>query len=286
MMIRAYIPMTAAALLLLGPQSSWAEQGPGMMIEIDPKKAPEKSEPPKAPESAPPAKGAPSAEAPQSPSVQDAPQDQAEKDQADGDKGTDEEDVEAPGLREQYRSARQGYQGDPGLLGLNFPQNPKEAKTVVKRLFAALAKMEDAALAEKVTAAIERIWRLPGGDTVNLLLERASLAANQNNPDVALKLLDAAVDLAPDFAEAWSRRAFVHYMKGDTERALGDLRRTLALEPKHFRALQGLAKILEEQGQKKGALKAMEELHKLVPTTPGAQTVINNLKKEVEGQGI
>jgi tetratricopeptide (TPR) repeat protein len=135
-------------------------------------------------------------------------------------------------------------------------------------------------------ATIERIWRLPGGDTVNLLIDRAAEAANKNDPELALKLLDAAVDLAPDYPEAWNRRAFVHYMKGDTTRALGDLRRTLALEPNHFRALEGLAKILEETGQKKGALKALEELVKINPNTNGAKTAIENLKKDVEGQGI
>lgn len=191
-----------------------------------------------------------------------------------------------PGLRERYRSARKGYQGDPGLMGLNFPRNPKEANEVVGKLLTELGKMEDPLLAEKVISAIERIWRMPGGDTVNLLIDRASDAANKNNTDLALKLLDAAVDLAPDYPEAWSRRAFVHYLKGDTERALGDLRRTLALEPNHFKALDGLSRMLLEQGQKKGALKALEQLYKLNPNMPGAKTAIDNLKKDVEGQGI
>lgn len=192
----------------------------------------------------------------------------------------------APGLRERYRAARKGNQGDPGLMGLNFPQTPEEADTVLGKLYAALATMEDEALALKVTVTIEKIWRLPGGDTVNLIVDRAINAANSNNTDLALKLLDSAVDLAPDFAEAWSRRAFVYYMKGDTERAVGDLRRTLALEPNHFKALEGLAKIMQEAGQKKGALKALEELHKINPHAPGAKTAIEILKKEVEGQGI
>ena len=39
------------------------------------------------------------------------------------------------------------------------------------------------------------------------------------------------VDLAPDYTEAWNRRAYVHFVRNDIERALGDLRRTLALDP-------------------------------------------------------
>lgn len=249
-----------AALVSAVPFAARAE-GPGVFIDT-PDKPPadgQKPDAPQAPQDKPPEAGGAPAPAPE---------------------------VDGPSLRERYRSARQGYQGDPGLLGLSFPQNPVEANDVLKKLFGGLSKMEDPALAQKVMSTIERIWRMPGGDTVNLLIDRASDAADKNNTDLALKLLDAAVDLAPDYAEAWNRRAFVHYLKGDTERALGDLRRALALEPNHFKALQGLAKILDEQGQKKGALKAMEQLYRVNPTTPGAKTTIDNLKKEVEGQGI
>ncbi len=261
MMIRASFPLVAAAAALaLASAFPAAAQN---VQSVDPNEPPATSQAEPAPGSD---AGPPEAQA--SPPA-DAPEAEA-----------------GPGLRERYRSARKGYQGDPGLMGLTFPRNPKEANVVVGKLLTELGKMEDPLLAEKVMAAIERIWRMPGGDTVNLLIDRAADAANKNNTDLAIKLLDAAVDLAPDYAEAWSRRAFVFYLKGDTERALGDLRRTLALEPNHFKALDGLSRILQEQGQKKGALKALEQLYRLNPNTPGAKTVIENLKKEVEGQGI
>ncbi|MGL4396088.1 MAG: tetratricopeptide repeat protein [Hyphomicrobium sp.] len=195
-------------------------------------------------------------------------------------------DVVNPSLRDAYRDARRGRQGDPGLMGLNFPKTPEDAQFVLGKLFGNLAVIKDTVLAEKVILTIERIWRLPGGDTVNLLLDRATKAANSNNPDLALKLLDAAVEQAPDYAEAWSRRAFVYYLKGEQERALGDLRRTLALEPKHFRALEGLAKILGESGEKKGAYKALQQLLKIHPNASGAKETADELRKAVEGQGI
>ena len=113
-----------------------------------------------------------------------------------------------------------------------------------------------------------------------------SVAARPSLAEDGLKLLDAAVDLAPDYAEAWNRRAFAHYRGGNNDGALGDLRRTLALEPNHFRALEGMAKVLTSVGEKKGALKAYEELMRVHPTVEGAQTVVDELKKAVEGQGI
>ena len=176
--------------------------------------------------------------------------------------------------------------GDPGMMGLPFPKTPDEAAKTVESLLANLATLDDHALARQVAVSIERIWRMGAGDTINLLLDRADGFTSKNENDKALKMLDAAVDLAPDYAEAWNRRAFANYRLGHNEAALGDLRRTLALEPNHFRAMEGMAKILSGAGEKKGALKAYEQLLKVYPGIEGGQAAADALKKAVEGQGI
>jgi tetratricopeptide (TPR) repeat protein len=94
------------------------------------------------------------------------------------------------------------------------------------------------------------------------------------------------VELSPDYAEGWSRRAYVYYLQSDYDRAAGDLRRALALEPNHFKALDGLARILRESGQKKSALKVYEQLLRIHPFMPGAKEAVDELTLEVEGQGI
>ena len=125
-----------------------------------------------------------------------------------------------------------------------------------------------------------------GSATIDLLMERSIKAMNEKKVDLALKLLDNVVELAPDFTEGWNRRAYVYFVQNDIERALGDLRRTLALDPHHFKALDGLAQILREIGQKKAALKAFKELVDVHPYWSGAKQAIEELEREVEGQGI
>lgn len=176
--------------------------------------------------------------------------------------------------------------GDPGMMGNPWPKTPEEASKTISDLLAHLASAESPEQAGQISKSIERLWRLPGGDTVNLLLDRASAAAEAKDADSAVQLLDAAADLAPDFAEVFSRRAFVYYLKGDTASAVADLRRTLALEPNHFKALEGLAHILSDSGEKKGALKAYEQLLLVNPFAAGAKEAAEDLKKAVEGQGI
>jgi tetratricopeptide (TPR) repeat protein len=177
-------------------------------------------------------------------------------------------------------------QRDPGMMGMPWPKTPEEAAKTLNNLYAFLATTGDHRQAGEIGAAIERLWRLSGGDTVNLLIDRAELFSSRNENDKAMPLLDAAVDLAPDYAEAWSHRGYVEYRLNNYPAALGDLRRALALDPNHFRALDAMAKILTLMGEKKAALEAYNQLLKVHPNIEGGETARDELKKEVEGQGI
>ena len=176
--------------------------------------------------------------------------------------------------------------GEPGMMGLPWPKSPEDAAKTLSSLYAILATIDDHRQAGEIGAAIERLWRLPGGDTVNLLIDRGEMFSSRNENEKALPFLDAAVDLAPDYAEAWSHRAYLEYRMNNYQAALGDLRRALALEPNHFRALDGMAKILTLIGEKKAALKAYDQLLKVHPNIEGGATDRDKLKKEIEGQGI
>jgi len=167
-----------------------------------------------------------------------------------------------------------------------LPKTPAEREKTLSDLYALLATAEDEEAAKAVADAIERVWVHSGSPTIDLLMDRSSKAVAEKHNELALKLLDRVVELAPDFTEAWNRRAFVYFMQNDVDRALGDLRRALALDPNHFKALDGLAQILREIGQKKAALKAFKQLIEVHPYWTGAKQAIEELEREVEGQGI
>jgi len=170
--------------------------------------------------------------------------------------------------------------------GSALPKTPAEREKTLSDLYALLATSDDEETAKAITDAIERVWLHSGSATIDVLMERSIKAMSQKKVDLALKLLDSVVDLAPDYTEAWNRRAYVHFVLKDTERALGDLRRALALDPNHFKALDGLAQILREIGQKKPALKAFRQLLDVHPYWSGAKEAVEELEREVDGQGI
>jgi len=163
---------------------------------------------------------------------------------------------------------------------------PFDRDAMLAELYAHLAKSESAEQADPVAKTIEGLWLRSGSDTVGLLVRRAMKALKDQKPELALQFLDAVVELAPDYAEGWTRRALVHYLQNDVGLAVGDLRRALALEPNHYKALEGLARILNESGQKKNALRAYQQLLRIHPYFPGAKEAADELVIEVEGRGI
>ena len=157
---------------------------------------------------------------------------------------------------------------------------------MLSELYVHLAKAHDANEAAPIAGTIERLWGYTDSATISLLMNRSATAIADKRYDLAEQLLDAVVELKPDYTEGWSRRAYVHYLQNDLEPAVGDLRRALALDPNHYKALEGLARILRDSGQKKAALGAYRQLLRINPYMPGAEDAVEQLSVEVEGRGI
>jgi tetratricopeptide (TPR) repeat protein len=166
------------------------------------------------------------------------------------------------------------------------PPIPQDRDSLLAELYTHLAQSRDAADAAPVAEAIEGMWLQSGSDTIGVLMARSAKAINDQKNELALEFLDAVVELAPDYAEGWNRRAYVYFLQNNFESAVGDLRRALALEPNHFKALEGLARILRDTGQKKAALQAYKQILKINPYQEGAKEAVDELSVEVEGQGI
>lgn len=166
------------------------------------------------------------------------------------------------------------------------PQTAEEKKRQLADLYAQLAAAESEEEANKLVGGIERLWRLSGSDTVNLLISRAAKVAAEKRTELAEKLLDHAVTLAPDYTESFSQRAFFHFSQSNMTAALGDLRRVLALDPNHFKAMEGIVQIWREAGNKKAAYEVLKQLLDVHPFASGAKQAYEELKREVEGRGI
>ena len=165
-------------------------------------------------------------------------------------------------------------------------QHDQETADLLKKFYDRLAQVQDAESANILENAIEMMWHRSGSDTIDLLMTRSLTAVNDQDAELALKLLNSVTEMAPNFTEGWNRKAYVHFSQKRYAEALEDLRRALALDPRHFKAMDGLANVLREVGDKKRALQIYRTLLKVHPFWPGAKVAIEELTREVDGQEI
>jgi tetratricopeptide (TPR) repeat protein len=163
---------------------------------------------------------------------------------------------------------------------------PVEPTYSLDTLFSALKVAPDEATAKEIESRIWATWMVSGSDTCNLLMERAKAATEARDYDLALKLLDAIVEIKPDYLEARNRRATIYYLKDDYGRAMADLAQVLAREPRHFGALSGLGLMLEEIGDDKDALSAYRKALSIDPHLEHIPEVVRTLSEKVEGRPI
>ena len=102
----------------------------------------------------------------------------------------------------------------------------------------------------------------------------------------ALAAFDRIIETKPDFAEGWNKRATLHYLTGNHQRATEDIEHVLALEPRHFGALSGLGLIALALGEPEQALEAFETALMIHPNMAGADTHIQALRDKLKGRGI
>jgi tetratricopeptide (TPR) repeat protein len=152
--------------------------------------------------------------------------------------------------------------------------------------FEALKIAPDAESAKAIETRIWGVWIVSGSDTCNLLMGRAKVAADEKDYDLAIKLLDAVVELKPNYVEGWNRRATVYYLMNDYGHSLADIREVLAREPRHFGALAGLGLILQELGDDAHALEAYRRALAINPHLEHVGETVKTLREKVEGRDI
>ncbi|MEM9331975.1 MAG: tetratricopeptide repeat protein [Pseudomonadota bacterium] len=158
-----------------------------------------------------------------------------------------------------------------------------ETSDPLEKLFEKLKKDPKASSAGATARMIWREWSFSGSKSIDLLMNWAIVAMGREEYAKAEDLLDQVVVLAPDYAEGWNRRATLYYTMDDFSRSLADIETTLALEPRHFGALSGLAVIMQRVGNDKAALKAWYKVLEIYPANPQAQQSVITLEEKLAG---
>jgi tetratricopeptide (TPR) repeat protein len=151
-------------------------------------------------------------------------------------------------------------------------------------LFASLKRESNEVKAARIASLIQAQWQNSGSPTIDLMMGWAAKAMEEKKYSVALDFLDQVVVMKPDYAEGWNRRATLNFLVNDYGRSMADIQKTLALEPRHFGAMAGMAAILKDTGRKEAALQAFERVLTVYPMMREAQKQAGELADELTGQ--
>lgn len=170
------------------------------------------------------------------------------------------------------------------------PQQPKNQSFELARdldgLFDQLRRTRDRNNADRISTRIWEIWQTSDSRSIDLLTLWARSASGRRRFDVALDLMDQVVAMRPDYAEGFNQRATLHFMMENYGKSIADIERTLALEPRHYGALAGLAAILERLEKKDDALETWYRTLTIYPAMKSAQDAVIRLEEELAGSGI
>jgi len=131
------------------------------------------------------------------------------------------------------------------------------------------------ALAEE---ALWAVWSRSGDPRIDDLFKRGVSEMSGERFDEAIATFTRVIELKPDFAEGWNKRATVYFLAGEYRRSLADCDEVVKRNPQHFGALSGYGQIylrLDQPG------KALEYFHRALAVNPnldGVQTMIDWLE--------
>lgn len=151
-------------------------------------------------------------------------------------------------------------------------------------LFDQLLDAETASESASIESEIWQLWLTAPDDNAHALMTQVVSAMQTGQLLLALKLCNQLVDSAPDFSEAWNKRATVHYLLGNPDESVADIQKTLALEPRHFGAISGLGLIFHQRRDYEGALEAFKQVKAITPMSQNVQFSIDRVKRDMQSE--
>ena len=153
-------------------------------------------------------------------------------------------------------------------------------------LFERLQTANDADEAAVVEIAIWGIWTKSENDDVNALMGRGVAAMGRGDFKLALAAFNRIIEIEPDFAEGWNKRATLFFLMRRIDDSVRDIAQTLKLEPRHFGALSGLGLINLSLGRDETAAQAFEQALEVYPRMPGTLRRVKQLREKLKGRPL
>ncbi|MDP1753613.1 MAG: hypothetical protein Q8L22_29545 [Reyranella sp.] len=164
------------------------------------------------------------------------------------------------------------------MLGLNVMAQNAGSGTVLDTLFAKLQTATDPVAIQTLEAAIWEQWTMVPDLKQREMMLRGMAEMQQQQLKASVETFTRLIEVAPEFSEAWNKRATAYWLLGNFPASLADICETIKREPRHFGAYSGLGMIRAEMDESARAAAAFELARKWNPHIVGIDAEIERLK--------
>jgi tetratricopeptide (TPR) repeat protein len=164
------------------------------------------------------------------------------------------------------------------LLVYSLASPADQNDPALDRLFERLTITTSEEEASNITREIWQRWTANDDPEVSQLMQTGIRALNYSTYRRALQSFDRVIEMAPEFAEGWNKRATLYYHIKEYRRSIDDIKETLRLEPRHFGAWSGLGLVSIAQENYSGALAAFKKALSINPHIANIRRYVQKLE--------
>ena len=140
----------------------------------------------------------------------------------------------------------------------------------------------DADTRDQAEQALWRIWARSGDPEADRLYQTGIEQMNAGDLQQGITTFTRIVELKPDFAEGWNKRATLYFFVGDLRKSLADCDEVMKRNPYHFGALSGYALIYTRLEYYDRALEYSRRALAINPNLVGVRQNVELLERLLE----
>ena len=144
----------------------------------------------------------------------------------------------------------------------------------LKLLFSNVKDSQNELASSIYITSIWRIWSETNNQNSQQLYDLGNQLLKKREYKKSLLVFSDLINKEPDFAEGWNKRATLHFLMGNFNESIQDINKTLALEPRHFGALDGLGQIQFKLNNFYESIQTYEKLLTIVPHSSSAKKML------------
>src|SRR5882672_9268404 len=160
-----------------------------------------------------------------------------------------------------------------GALGLETVGRMDDAPVLIGAL-----RDSDELVRAIAEEALWAVWSRSGDERIDGLLRRGISEMSSERLSEAAATFTRVIELKPEFAEGWNKRATVYYLAGEYRRSLADCDEVIKRNPQHFGALSGYGQIYLKLDQPEKALEYFRRALAVNPNLDTLQALIDGLE--------